>query len=387
MSLPLCHRPSPNQPAPPDSLARDLRFDTIRGALLLIMAINHVGSDLSTALYQPLGFVSAAEGFVFLSGILTGRIDHPAGNDFSEMACRATRRARRAYLWHAFGLVLVWLWVRAWLAFGQPTPFALPPLFHQGNGLSGLLGGLTLVYQPGMLDILPMYVGFPLLAPLVLRFHHRGHGLMIWLLSGAIWAADQLLAPPYPILWGPINTGAFHFLSWQWLFITGVILGAEPRWERRAIHQPRRWMLYAAIAGAAFLSIVRYSTLLPWWDYQTLDALTRKTPLALLRLLDFGLLAYLLAVLGSRYPQLLVARPLALLGRHSLPVFSASILCAQLVLCYPELAEVSSGRWLKTSFVVIAVALTALACEAYRRWLTQAEVGPRSLRIRTPRTR
>jgi len=117
------------RPSQPEHLARDLRFDTVRGILLVVMAINHVGSDLSVALYQPLGFVSAAEGFVFLSGILTGRLDHPFGNDFDALASRAWRRARRAYLWHVVGIILVWLWVRAWLSVGQPTPWALPPLF------------------------------------------------------------------------------------------------------------------------------------------------------------------------------------------------------------------------------------------------------------------
>jgi len=251
-------------------------------------------------------------------------------------------------------------------------------------GISGLLGGVLLVYQPGMLDILPMYVGFPLLAPLVLRFHNRGHGLAVWLASGAIWAADQLFAPSHPIIWGPINTGAFHFLSWQWLFVTGVLLGAEPRWERQAIHQPRRWMLLAAIAGASFLAFVRYSSLGHWWDNQTLDMLTRKTPLAFLRLLDFGLLAYLLAVLGSRYPRHLVARPVALLGRHSLPIFTASILGAQLVLCYPDLDDVTSGRWLKTAFILVALACTALACEFYRRALAKVDTWNRFLGRRRP---
>jgi len=94
-----------------------------------------------------------------------------------------------------------------------------------------------------------------------------------------------------------------------------------------------------------------------------------KTPLAALRLLNFGLIAYLLAVLGSRHPSWLVARPLALVGRHSLPVFTASIWVAQITLSYPELADSPAGRWLETGFVLAGVAATALACEGYRRWL------------------
>lgn len=375
--------------------ARDLRFDTVRGVLLLVMAINHVGSDLSRVLDQPFGFVSAAEGFVFLAGILAGRTDHGLGGDFPTLARRARRRAWRAYLWHAVALVVVWLWVRLWLAGGEERPWALPYLFHEGGGWWGLFGGLALLYQPGLLDILPMYVGFPLLVPLVLRFHAAGRGLTIWLVSGAIWGLDQWLSPPHPIVWKAINTGAFHFLAWQWLFVTGVLLGAEPKWERAAISRPRAWMVVAALAGGLFLWTVRRPEFPNWWDDSLLEAMTRKTPLAALRLMDFGLVAYLLAIIGSRHPRWLEAEPLALLGRHSLPVFTASIWCAQLALSYPCLADTWTGRMLKTAFVVGGVVAAAAGCEVYRRWLAQRRpaaptglpaVGPVSVPVPVPQT-
>lgn len=354
-------------PTPTRSGGRDLRFDSVRGALLLVMAVNHVGSDLSVVLDQPFGFVSAAEGFVFLSGILTGRLDHGAATAGNTLDRRARRRAWRAYFWHVIGLLGVWLWARGWMLAGQGRPWGLPYLFHEGSGLDGLASGLLLLYQPGLLDILPMYVGFPLLAPLVLRLHARGHGRAVWLGSGAIWALDQWLAPAHPIEWGVINTGAFHFLSWQWLFVTGVLLGAEPQWERRALRRPRPGLLVLAVAGALFLWLARRPELPHWWDPATLEALTAKTPLAALRLLNFGLLAYLLAVLGSRRPAWLVAPPLALLGRHSLPIFTASCWCAQIALSFPELGDTSTGRWLKTGFMLAGVLATAAACEVWRR--------------------
>lgn len=341
------------------------------------MALNHIDSDFRVLLDQPLGFVSSAEGFVFLSGVLTGRLDQSVGNDFDELARRARRRAWRAYLWHAVALLGVWLWVQGWLAAGQPTPWRLPFLFHSAPW-TGLASGLMLLYQPGLLDILPMYVGFALIAPLVLRMHWRGGALWAWIGSGVVWALDQWLSPAHPIEWVAINTGAFHFLSWQWLFVTGVLLGAEPRWERKAIHQPQRWVFLAAIAGVLFLWLEHRAELPHWWDLETLTTLTKKTPLALLRLLNFGLIAYLLAVLGSRYPHWLVARPLALLGRHSLAVFTASIWCAQISLCFPDMADSSTGRLLETCFVILGIGATALACELYAPW--RASQKAKSLR-------
>ena len=49
---------------------RDLRLDTIRGVMLLIMAINHLPWAKTPITGEPFGFVSAAEGFVFLSGLV-----------------------------------------------------------------------------------------------------------------------------------------------------------------------------------------------------------------------------------------------------------------------------------------------------------------------------
>lgn len=344
---------------------RDLRFDTVRGGLLVVMALNHIDSDFRVLLDQPLGFVTSAEGFVFLSGVVAGRIDH-ACSDAGELIERARKRAWRAYLWHAVALLGAWLWVQGWLACEQPTPWRLPFLFHSAPW-SGLVSGLALLYQPGLLDILPMYVGFPLIGALMIRMHQRGWALWAWLGAGTVWALNQWLSPATPIEWRFINTGAFHFLSWQWLFATGVLLGAEPKWEREALHAPKRWTLLAAAAGVVFLAVARRPELLSWWDAETLRMLTGKTSLATLRMLNFGLIAYLLAVLGSCRPKLLSFAPLAVLGRHSLPVFTASIWSAQICLSFPDAADSWGGRMIETVLTIAGIVATAIACEAYAR--------------------
>lgn len=344
---------------------RDLRFDTIRGGLLVVMALNHIDSDFRMLLDQPLGFVTSAEGFVFLSGVLAGRIDH-ACSDAGELIARARKRALRAYLWHAVALLGAWLWVQGWLACDQPTPWRLPFLFHSAPW-TGLASGLTLLYQPGLLDILPMYVGFPFIGALMIRMHRRGWAVWAWVGSGAVWALNHWLLPASPIEWRFINTGAFHFLSWQWLFATGVLLGAEPKWEREALHNPKRWTLLAAVAGVIFLWAARRPELPKWWDDDTLRMLTGKTSLAALRMLNFGLIAYLLAVLGSCRPRLLAFAPLAMLGRHSLPVFTASIWSAQICLSFPDAADSWAGRMIETVLTIAGIVLTAITCEAYSR--------------------
>ncbi len=351
------------RPAPK---VRDLRFDTVRGALLLIMALSHVDSDLRIFIDQPFGFVSTAEGFIFLSGILTGRIDRKRADQPAELWSRARKRAWRIYVWHALALTGVWLLTQAWVHFDGSTPWELPFLFHH-TPLTGLVAGLTLLYQPGLLDILPMYAGMALLTPLIVRAHRAGYGLHLWIASGVIWGLDQCLLPPHLFERGVINTGAFHFLSWQWIFVSGVLIGAERRLNRHPSRLARPQLLALGIAGGLFLALLRWHLVPAWWDDVELNRLTVKTPLALLRLVNFGLLAWLLGLVASVRPAWFNYRPLALLGEHSLPVFVVSIWCACLTLCFPESGWSPVGRWLETALVIVGMAATAFACEYLRK--------------------
>jgi len=49
-------------------------LDALRGLMLVWITFTHLPTVLSTYVNQPFGFVSAAEGFIFLSALFTGRI-------------------------------------------------------------------------------------------------------------------------------------------------------------------------------------------------------------------------------------------------------------------------------------------------------------------------
>ena len=53
--------------SPEFAMTRWREIDALRGLMLVMMTITHLPTRLSITLGQPLGFVSAAEGFVFLS--------------------------------------------------------------------------------------------------------------------------------------------------------------------------------------------------------------------------------------------------------------------------------------------------------------------------------
>ena len=53
---------------------RQPELDALRGLMLLLMTLAHLPTHFQVVTNQQLGFVSEAEGFVFLSAFLTGRI-------------------------------------------------------------------------------------------------------------------------------------------------------------------------------------------------------------------------------------------------------------------------------------------------------------------------
>ncbi len=102
----------------------------------------------------------------------------------------------------------------------------------QAEPARGLLSGMLLVYQPPMLDVLPLYVVLMLAAPFALRLmlQYRAIGVaMVLLGSGGFWLAaqygwgrDVLALLPKGLL---LRGGAFDFMAWQLVFVLGMVLG------------------------------------------------------------------------------------------------------------------------------------------------------------------
>ena len=55
-------------------MTRRPELDALRGLMLVLITVTHVPTHYSGVLTQPFGFVSAAEGFVFLSAFLVDAV-------------------------------------------------------------------------------------------------------------------------------------------------------------------------------------------------------------------------------------------------------------------------------------------------------------------------
>src|SRR6266481_5702841 len=89
---------------------REPELDALRGLMLTLMTLAHLPTQAQVITNQQLGFVSEAEGFVFLSAFLTGRIFARIANE-SGFPTVIT----------SFFLALHSLWSQQW----QYTPSAL----------------------------------------------------------------------------------------------------------------------------------------------------------------------------------------------------------------------------------------------------------------------
>jgi hypothetical protein len=285
------------------------------------MTINHLPTEMRAYTDQSLGLFSAAEGFVFLSGLLAGWVYTRKYRTLGTQGLWAasTGRAQSIYRWHVGALLAAFVIVQATehiLGYCAPTA---PRLFFEHPILSlGL--GVSLLYQPGLLDLLPMYCGFVLLLPFVIKALDAGRQWLVFGISFAVWFVIQFAPPVDGAPLYPINTGSFNILAWQMLFIAGVAIGNARLSGLEQVKRPNPWVFCAAAVVAAYGFGIRHAQWPPLWPDRVFGILVNKPALGLLRLADFGCVAYLVAAFGARFPAALSWRPLALLGRHSLAV-------------------------------------------------------------------
>ena len=313
--------------------------------MLVLMTITHLPTRLSSPLGQPLGFVSAAEGFVLLSAYMAGLVyARVALNDGIEsMRSAFWRRALKVYACHAALLLFLFTVIAAvGLRIDQPAVKDLMS-FYLAHPHTALVAGLLLIYAPPLLDILPMYILFMLASPWVLAHAmRRGWGLVLasslaaWLLTQfglSRWLYDAMVA--LTGLTVPLNeTGSFSPLSWQLLWVSGLWMGAKCTAEGAQAYVFPGWAvvlaLLVAITGITWRHVVGQ---VPFGNDAPLNWLFDKWHLGPLRLLN--LLA--LIMLTMRFGPWLAARLprlpwLESLGAASLPVFCAHLMIVLLVL-------------------------------------------------------
>ncbi|MDB5847091.1 MAG: hypothetical protein JWP29_843 [Rhodoferax sp.] len=380
------------------SSARRWEIDALRGLMLVLMTVTHLPTRLSSPLGQPFGYVSAAEGFVLLSAYVTGmvysRLAHKQG--IPAMRKAFVKRALKVYLCQAASLLMLFTVIAAVGMHVAHAPVREIIAFYLKDPITAMLSGLALVYEPPLLDILPMYVVFMLISPLVLGFAlKRGWGLvmgasiLLWVLAQydfGRWLHHAMVdLTGLPVSY--VNTGPFVTFAWQFLWVLGLWMGAHDSDKQAVPWAFPRWAVLAAAVYAGFFFVWRHwFGQIPFEQGVWLNDSFDKWHLAPARLLNlFALLVLAIHFakgLASHVPRL---RWLETLGSASLPVFCAHLLLVFLVLAWWGDAPSARPWWgdvllLGVVFALLyGVAAVTLWLESTpARWVPAHEPHPES---------
>jgi hypothetical protein len=355
-------------------LERRPELDALRGLFLVWMTLTHLPTHMSDFVNQPLGFISSAEGFVFMSALLVGRIYvHEMQHDEAGVHYKLFRRSLKIYGYHLLLLFLAFTVAAAYAVHTHRAALTNLLNFYLAHPGTAIIGSLLLLYCPPLLDILPMYVTFLLFTPIILSIAVRYGWKKILAVSMLIWLLAQFGLRDIVHNWIvaithlhiPLQeTGAFNLFAWQAVWITGLWLGAGlARGFIPFRYIPRSVTAVCGVISLLFIG-VRYGWLGPHLTQQALGIQLDKWqigPLRVLNLICFSVVLYWM----RKYVVKAVSRePFLTLGKASLHVFCAHLffVFVGLALLYGEVEQVHG--W--TAVILIAVTFAALIWVAIR---------------------
>lgn len=346
--------PTPEQAAavaPAPSAGRDEVLDLLRGLAMASLLLVHVEllSPVGLLAWERVGFISGAEVFVLISGVVLGWMHQRVHAREGLEASWRKLWARAAQLYRVHLSVICAVGVGLWLRL--PGLEVLAQYVDRGSGKvfplypsleaplwQWVARALSLQAGPHQVQILGLYVVLLFAAPLVLVAFRAG---LAWPVLGASWFlyAHNAL-DPWRVTGCSFEYG-FPSLTWQLLFVHGLALGyhreAVAAWWARG----GPWKL-PLLVGSAAVCLLAFgwaqctpNPLVPAWArvegvvppelFSRLQgAYLYKNTLGLGRLLNLSALllwAYLLAKAHWPWVQRLVGWWAVPVGQSTLYVF------------------------------------------------------------------
>ena len=270
------------------------------------ITLTHLPTAASAWVNQPFGFVGAAEGFIFLSALFTGRIYFRIAerDGYRAMERKLWARTVRLYGYHALLMAFRVLGGGAHCRKAshgdRPGLHNLLDFYFLAGAKQAVAEAALLIYRPPLLDILPMYIIFLLITGIVIRLARSvGWKPILWT-SFFFWmlaqfgfrSVEHTFMMRYIPTRIPLNEmGSFDLWAWQFLWFVGVWLGCALGPGRPADRQRGPGAaVVPAVAIAVFCFILRrklaHGLELGGWEF-----LFDKWHLGLIRMLDFAAVA------------------------------------------------------------------------------------------------
>jgi hypothetical protein len=242
-----------------------------------------------------------------------------------------------------------------------------------------LIAAPALLYNPPLLDILPMYIAFMLLTPLLMRVAERRGWRLVLAGSGCIWLLAQFNLRGwvygaaahfgFPI---PLNEmGAFDLFGWQFLWSIGLCLGSIKASAFFSKARISKWVVMLSVIVAVTLFVFRHTDIGALHPV-LFDGLVDKWRLAILRLIDAASIGVLLGMFGSPLGGGWLGARLAVLGRNSLEVF-----CVHVVLCFLFLGlgagpDMQLAWWQDAMIVIVTIGALFVVAHLVEKHRTSA---------------
>jgi hypothetical protein len=245
-------------------LGRDPRLDLLRGFCVFAMIVDHIGgtSWLYALTGGNAGPVTAAEGFVFLSGLVLGIVSR---RRMARDGLRAALRSALARAWTLYGLTVCLTLIFVGLTVGTDLAIWVDrSLLGEIRSWPELVASVVLLrFTWHGTDILALYALLLAMAPIALfllderrPWHLLAGSWTLWLLYQV--APEQMIVP-----WPIEHAATFPFAAWQALFTSALVLGYQRAeigaWLARESERPHgaglsfRFGLGAAACGLLLL--------------------------------------------------------------------------------------------------------------------------------------
>jgi hypothetical protein len=316
-------------------LERRPELDALRGLFLVWMTLTHLPTRFSDFLNQPIGFVTSAEGFVFISALLVGRLSiHEMMADPSKVRLKLWKRSLKIYAYHLLMLGLVFTVAAAFAVHTHRAAIYHLLNFYLAHPFEAVVGSVLLLYCPPLLDILPLYVTFLFMTPMLMSAGVRIGWRRVLAISGLVWLLAQFGLRDMVHNWIvqvthlqiPLQeTGAFNLFAWQAIWVAGLWIGTRSALDTQPMKKFPGWVAGAATGVCLVFIGIRHGWLGPHLTQAALGLQLDKWQLGPLRLLNLAAFTLVVYWLRQYLVKLVSIEPFLILGKASLRVFCAHI--------------------------------------------------------------
>ena len=309
---------------------RDSFVDSWRGIFHIILTLDHLSfifpaaSTILIGGFELFGFISVAEGFVFLSGYVAGLIYTRTRREKGAryVWLKSIVRSFQIYVCYVIAVMVFVAIVKCggefYAQWGAWSDLIKLPFCES------LIRVVFLLNQPDFLEILPMYCCFLLAIPTIIYLLEVRQLKLILIVSVSLWVASQFGLRDYLVVVGVpkglcIQIGYFNALAWQILFVFGVICGRKSLDERQPHWLPQSRFLCSTTYIIAFsLFMLKHQYLGIRISHNWTDA----SALGPIRLLNFFCVAFLICRFRTALNKCISWQGFAFLSKHSLLVFA-----------------------------------------------------------------